>query len=131
MSEKNNILDNLASMAKGLSTGSDRLELLYPRSRECVEALIAVSPDQYSASDVARAVEDTDCHLVNLNLTAARTVQGKLVVALRVDSVTADALVSSLSRYGYEVLAVSGGTPWVDDEESRRRVAELLHIMEI
>lgn len=80
---------------------------------------------------MARAVEDTDCHLVNLNLTAARTVQGKLVVALRVDSVTADALVSSLSRYGYEVLAVSGGTPWVDDEESRRRVAELLHIMEI
>ncbi|MCM1449032.1 MAG: hypothetical protein NC082_01685 [Clostridiales bacterium] len=111
--------------------GDDELDILYPRALDRAEVLIAVSPDRYSASSIARAVEDADCNLVNLNLTSERTERGDLIVALRVDNSTTDALVSSLNRYGYGILASSGAAPSVDEEESRRRVAELLHLIEL
>lgn len=106
-------------------------QLLYPASAERAELLVAVCPDDYSAAAIAHAVEDCDVHLVNLNLTSARTPAGELVVALRVDCAGADAVTRSLERYGYTVIAASGPGMSVDDEEGRRRAAELLHLLEI
>lgn len=106
-------------------------QLLYPVAPERAELLVAVRPDNYSAATIARAVEDCDVHLVNLNLTSARTPGGDLVVAVRVDCAGTDAVTRSLERYGYTVIATSGAGVSIDDEESRRRAAELLHMLEI
>jgi len=110
---------------------SDERQLLYPASSGRAELLVAVRPADYSAASVARAVEDCDVHLVNLNLTSARTPSGDLVVALRVDCAGTDAVTRSLERYGYTVIAASGDGETIDDDEGRRRAAELLHILEI
>ncbi len=106
-------------------------QLLYPASSDRAELLVAVRPGDYSATSIARAVEDCDVHLVNLNLTSARTTSGDLVVALRVACEGTDAVTRSLERYGYTVIAASGAGVSVGDEESRRRAAELLHLLEI
>lgn len=129
MSLNHNILYKLQSLDPGMM--SDEGQLLYPASSGKAELLVAVRPADYSAASVARAVEDCDVHLVNLNLTSVRTPSGDLVVALRVDCAGADAVTRSLERYGYTVIAASGAGVTIDDDEGRRRAAELLHILEI
>jgi len=114
------------------TTGTgDEGRLLYPEALDRAELLVAIRPDNYSAAVIARAVEDCDVHLVNLNLTPTRTPDGDLVVALRVDCAGTDAVTRSLERYGYTVIAASGTEPSIDSEESRRRAAELLHLLQI
>lgn len=130
MSLNCDILLKLASLDKGVGS-RDELEMLYPSSGERAELLVAVRPDEYSAAVLARAVEDCDVHLVNMNLTPMRTDEGLLVVALRVDCTGTDAIERSLERYGYMVLDASGNRFSIDDEESRRRAAELLHMLEL
>lgn len=125
----NDILQSLIRLTGHID--ADELSLLYPPSDERAELLVAVRPDAYSASAIARAVEDCDLQLVNLNLTSARTPDGRLVAAVRVAGEDADAVTRSLGRYGYEVIAAAGSRPSVDDEESRRRAAELLHLLEL
>lgn len=130
MSLNYDILHKLASLDRDSDAG-DGLRLIYPPAGERAELLVAVRPDEYSATAIARAVEDCDVHLVNLNLTSARTDDGWLVVAVRVDCATADAVVRSLERYGYRIIASNGTAASIDDEESRRRAAELLYLLQI
>jgi len=58
----------------------------------------------YSASHLARAVEDSDVHLVDLLTTPAE--DGHLQVTLRVRCEDPTATAHSLERYGYEVTGV-------------------------
>lgn len=125
----NDILQQLAGLAG--RSDADELSLLYPPSDRRAELLVAVHPDSYSAAAIARAVEDCDLQPVNINLTPARTPDGRLVVALRVDSESTDAVTRSLGRYGYDVIAAAGTRPSIDEDESRRRAAELLYMLEL
>lgn len=130
LNAKDEIMSFLAS-ATGLDTESSqgRLEALMPSGSECSELLVAVSPGDYSASHVARAVEDCDAHLLNLNVTGARTGAGEPVVHLRISGASARSVVASVERHGHRVIAYTGGSLARDDEENRRRVAELLHLI--
>ncbi len=79
----------------------------------------------YSASVIARAVEDADAHLLNLNVTSEVLPSGEIVIDLRVSHRNAGAVSRSLERYGYTTLRVNSGT----DEMNRmaaERVAELM-----
>lgn len=104
---------------------------MYPAG-DGVEFLISVAPADFSAARIARAVEDCDRHLVNLNVMAGRIPESeRMLVALRIDTPDgAPAVERSLERYGFTVVAVSAPAPLPDDE-GRRRVAELLHLLEI
>lgn len=71
---------------------------------DCCVVEFECAPGDYSASHVARAVEDSDVHLVDLLTTPAA--EGKLKVTLRVRCEDPASTVNCLERYGYEVSAV-------------------------
>ncbi|MBD5179269.1 MAG: hypothetical protein HDR45_02855 [Bacteroides sp.] len=107
---------------------------LMPPMQESSRLVVACRPADFSASAIARAVEDTNAHLVNLNVTSRRLDDGRLTVELRTNHRSASAAVRSLERYGYEVLELdSAADPAADatDEMLRNRAANLLHLLEI
>lgn len=85
--------------------------------------LIGCNRDQYAASLVARAVEDCDAHLLNLNVTSAGALTGDagsddyvaaayskfpVQVELRVNHRNPECVCRSLQRYGFTVLEATG-----------------------
>lgn len=73
---------------------------------DCCVIELECAPHDYSASHIARAVEDADVHLVDLLTNPAD--EGMLRITLRVRCDDAAATVHSLERYGYHVLDVYG-----------------------
>lgn len=67
---------------------------------------LSCSPEQYSASLIAHAVEDADAHLVDLLSTPMA--DGNLKVTLRVRHDDPSAIVRSLERYGFTVTGAHG-----------------------
>lgn len=100
---------------------------LFPdRGDECCELTIAVSAADYSASTIARAVEDADAHLLNLNVTAdTPSTPGLIIVDLRINHRVASAVARSLERHGLTVTAIHNGTDY-DSELTRQRIDHLL-----
>lgn len=93
---------------------------------------LAVPAGDYSASAIARAVEDCDAHLLNLNVSSERTPQGQTVVYIRVDRRNVESVSRSVERFGYTVIRTWGGGSERDGEDSaRERVNQLLRILEI
>ncbi len=73
---------------------------------DCSVIDVECTPSDYSASHLARAVEDADVHLVDL--LSAPGEDGRLRVTLRVRCEDPSPAVHSLERYGYHVTASSG-----------------------
>ena len=86
------------------------------------------APGDYSASRIARAVEDTDAHLVDLWSTPAEG--GKLRVLLRVRREDPSPAVHSLERYGYDVIW-SYGSESVDTDVAAWRLLELKTLLSV
>lgn len=108
-------------------------EELYAPAAEASHVLVCCRRADYSASRMARAVEDVDAHVLNLNVTALRTDDMPadcVVVALRVARREALSVVRSLERYGFDVLDFDGASQ-ADDETARERAAELLRYLEM
>lgn len=107
------------------------MERRFPGNDEASELTIECGRSDYSASAIARAVEDCNAHLINLNVTSAPgSTAGKVVVDLRVSHRNSAAVVRSLERYGFMVTSVP------DDEndpilsKAREHANELLHYLE-
>lgn len=79
--------------------------LFPPQPESCCLTVMCRAQD-YSASAIARAVEDADAHLLNLNVTADRGASGETVVELRISHRDAGRAAASLGRYGYVVTDV-------------------------
>ena len=92
--------------------------------------LIGCRRANYSASEIARAVEDCDAQLLNLNVTSLAAEEADLVVALRVNHLNAGSIARSLDRYGYQVLDIASSST-LDDDRLRLRAAELLRYLEM
>ena len=103
---------------------------LVPPLEESSSIEVGCFRSDYSASAIARAVEDADAHLLNLNVTADVCEGGEVVVALRVSHRNPAAVVRSLERHGYNVLSAKGsdGTDGFgpEAETASRRLAELM-----
>lgn len=105
-----------------------------PPQPESSVLTVACHPDHYSASQLARAVEDSDAHLINLNVTDVRLDDGRITIELRTNRRHAGATARSLERYGYEVLndiADSSDPSDILEADLRRRAAEILHIINL
>ncbi|MGM9843363.1 MAG: hypothetical protein ACI30S_03980 [Muribaculaceae bacterium] len=108
----------------------DLFDRRFPVNIDATEMVIACDPDDYSAALIARAVEDCNAHVLNLNLTGERTDKGDLIVDIRVNHRNGDHIARSLERYGFEVLDYAG-TDDDDDDTARERALEILKILDI
>lgn len=114
---------------------STPIEQLFPPLPDSSSLVVAVRPTDFLASAIARAVEDTNAHLINLNVSAHRTIDDELLVHLRVDRRDGNSVAHSLERYGFRVVAIENSrTADPDDyldEKARDRVNALLRYLEI
>lgn len=88
----------------------------------------------YSASRIARAVEDADVHVISLVMSPDTEIADRLNVDIRITSPSATAAVRSLERYGFEVIAVDSprnDDSLPDDDTARQRALEVLRILDI
>lgn len=107
----------------------EQFEVFFPENPESSRLLVACAPHHYSASEVARAVEDCDARLLNLNVTSLALEGGRLGVALRVSHRDPERVARSLERYGYEVVGLESDPD--DDARLRDNLDQLLHLLEI
>lgn len=128
-------------LAGGLSA-EERIDLLDPAAGEAAELLVACAPSDYSASAIARAVEDTDTQLLRLAVTGLRDAADRPVIALRVNRSHADGVARSLARYGYDTIASrepgdvsracsAASAPSPESDRAACRAAELLRLLEV
>lgn len=101
-------------------------ERLFPERDEASELSVACYRGDYSASRLARAVEDADAHLLNLNLTSEITPAGEIVVDIRVSHRSPSSVVRSLERYGYNVIQIRESGSSDNDSTLADRASELL-----
>ena len=73
---------------------------------DCSIITLECKPEEYSASQIARAVEDSDAHLVDLFTAPDR--DGNLKVTLRVRNTDPTSTVRSLERYDFQVVEARG-----------------------
>lgn len=115
-------------------------DYLFPPVHESSRLLVGCRREDYSASRIARAVEDCDAHLLNLNITAmssdssAYDEEGDpkfpVVFDLRVSHRSALSISRSLERYGYTVLDTLSYDP-EDDASLKRRIDEFFRYLDI
>ena len=123
--------DTLSRYMSGTLPRNGRLDVTLPPHPDSCELLVACPPGDYSASALAKAVEDCDAQLLALSVTGMRHPDGNPVVMLRANTRNADGIARSLARYGYEAIHVSGAVDTEAKEEAMARVNELLHYLEI
>lgn len=112
----------------------ERLALLDPARPEAANLLVACQPGDYSASAIARAVEDTDAQLLHLAVTSLRDADDRPVIALRVNRDHTEGVSRSLARYGYDTLLTSDQASAALSPEGLRaaaRASELLRLLEV
>ncbi len=135
MTHRNDILTENAHFQ---ADNSARLWHLMPPRTEASVITVVCHPRDFSASALARAVEDSNAHLLNLNVTGARRDDGLLTIELRTSLRHPEATIRSLSRYGFETID-SQSFPADDtpadgkdfDGALRNRAAELIHILNL
>ena len=123
--------DILKKFIVGELSPAARLEVLLPQQPDTSSLLLACKPHDYSASSIAKAVEDCDVQLLALSVTAMRDSLERTVVAVTVGASSADGVARSLERYGYEVINVVSQGDSPHRSRDIDRVNELLHYLEM
>lgn len=114
--------------------GDEKFDLsrLFPDVGDASSLILSTPSDNYSASVVARAVEDCDAHLLNLNVGERNEEDSTVTVYLRVNHRNGESVARSLERFGYNVIAVENSEEnELDPNAARRRVEELIRYLEI
>ena len=112
-----------ASLLEGIG------RLIAPRD-DCSVITLECAPEDYSASALAHAVEDSDAHLVDLFSTPGEN--GQINVTLRVRHSDPTAAVRSLERYDFHVLeAHSSGDTIQSMEIATERLLSLQALMNV
>ncbi|MEZ3564220.1 MAG: hypothetical protein K1V72_07810 [Duncaniella sp.] len=107
------------------------IDRIYPPRQEASRLLVSCLPSDYSASRIARAVEDADAHLLNLNVTTdGERLDNRVVTELRVSHRSPLAVARSLERYGYEVVDVEHDA-LADDPLAADRLNELMYYIDL
>lgn len=107
------------------------LARIMPARPDCACLTVTCRPSDYSASAIARAVEDCNAHLLNLNVTADTTADGHLIAELRISHRDSGTVARSLQRYGYIVTTDRGLPSETELQTMRDRVNELIHYLEL
>lgn len=100
---------------------------LFPNLPETARISVVCRAGDYAASRIARAVEDCDAHVLNLNVTDESEPGGQVVADLRINRRHVQTVVRSLARYGYVVRDVDNDVTDQPDEslEALKRYLEI------
>lgn len=107
---------------------------LFPLVDDTSELTLVCRRSDYSASAIARAAEDCDAHLINLNITADPSPDGNpdsIVVELRIARRDPGAVARSLARYGYDVVDTRTQYHESYDDRAVERLRELVRHLEV
>ncbi len=107
---------------------------LFPLVDDTSELTLVCRRSDYSASVIARAAEDCDTHLLNLNITADPSPDGNpesVVVEIRIGRRDPSAVARSLSRYGYDVVDTRSPMADMAGERALGRIRELIRHLEV
>ncbi len=96
--------------------------LMMPPRPESSQVTVTCTPSEYSATSLARAVEDADAHLLDLYTLPAP--HGNLKVVMRTSRTDPSPVVHSLRRYGFSVTETEGMT-YSDHDRAAERLEEL------
>lgn len=118
-------------IAGDLSPADKALVLNPPMPEEASELLLSCAPADYSASVIARAVEDCNAQLLALSVTALRDKAGLPVIALRVNVRDSSGVERSLRRYGYDPVNVGASGDNAARRRAQERARELIHYLDI
>lgn len=110
-----------ASLLEGLG------RMIAPRY-DCSTVVVECPASDYSASLIARAVEDADVHL--MDLLSVPSTEGKVRVTLRVRCDDPSAVAHSLERFGFPVVSVSGHR-YQDGNVALERLMELKTLLDV
>lgn len=125
------VADDAGQPPEGIVDQTSMLEalgrMIAPRG-DCSIIELECSPSDYSASSLARAVEDVDVHLVDLFTSPAA--DGNLHVTLRVRCEDPTPAVHSLERYGYEITDSYGHSD-IDRTAAIERLLELQALINV
>lgn len=103
--------------------------MIAPRD-DCSVITIECDPEDYCASQLAHAVEDSDAHLVDLFTSPGKN--GRMIVTLRVRHSDPTAAVRSLERYNFNVVeARSSGVNMQSMEIATERLLSLQALMNV
>mgnify|MGYP003199468487 CR=1 FL=1 len=115
----------------GTLDAAGRYDALVPESAEASEMLVSVDIVDYSASAVAKAVEDCDVALLGLSVTGMTSPSGRGIVWLRVGARNTHGVERSLARYGYETVFTRNSDNTVVSDTDRDRINQLLRYLEV
>ncbi len=127
------VIDDITGLYAGAIDRASALRAmsdLFPQLNEYTELTITCPPSRYSASAIARAVEDADAHLLNLNVVGGTEPDSQATVMLRVNHSRGESVARSLARYGYDTVEMTS-TPGPFNRDVAERVNALLHYLEI
>lgn len=97
---------------------------------DCSVITVECSPEDYSASLLAHAVEDSDAHLVDLLSVPGEN--GRMIVTLRVRHSDPTAAVRSLERYNFQVLEAHSSSDHIQSMEiATERLLSLQALMNV
>ena len=104
---------------------------LMPENPETGCLTVACAQADYSASIIARAVEDVDAHLLNLNVTADSDA-ARVVADLRVSLRNTTPVARSLMRHGFDILSADVPADAIDaDDADANPYAALIRYLNI
>lgn len=101
---------------------------LIPRRQESSIITLHCAPRDYSASQIARAVEDAEAHLLDLYTMAAPG--GLIAVQLRISRIDPAPVVRSLERYGFNVISTESNVN-TDHSQALLRLQELQRYLDL
>lgn len=127
-----NIKEGSAEVADTAMSAQQTVARLMPFSPDATRFSIVCRRNDYSAGRIARAIEDCNANVLNLNVTSDTADDADhIVVDVRVDRKNIDSISRSLARYDYYVEGITDYTDYVIAERDRMRVAELLRHLDI
>lgn len=103
---------------------------LFPFNPDSTRFVVTCRRSDYSAGRIARAIEDCNAHILNLNVTDQALDDDLIAVDIRVDRQDTASIARSLARYDYTVVGSTDDYSAVSDTE-RERVTELLRILDL
>lgn len=106
---------------------------LYPPLSEWSTLTLTCRRPDYSASELTRAVEDCDAHVLNLNVTSQTYGDNAdPVIELRISHTNPAPVARSVARYGYDVLHTgSSRQSDIDDDTVLDRLNHLMRYLDV